>query len=188
MNWIDSNRPNKEITESQLQDINHSTPQIISSFCSVCMIMRSHMWLVIWHFWPIMIVILIKLVYLVIGCIWMNEWMNEWMKGLLIYCLSFRSVTRSQSGSQYIPQTNWWAAYLGRTEWRYMFMVNFLFSHLHLFGAQSFIFFLCHSYFFSFAHIYSSSFIRCMLVVCVWLTLSQHQLLRNHLRWSARIF
>ena len=28
-----------------------------------------------------------------------------------------------------------------------MFMVNFLFSHHHLFGAQSFLFFLCHSFF-----------------------------------------
>ena len=27
-----------------------------------------------------------------------------------------RSVTRSQNGSQYMPQSNWWAAYLGRTE------------------------------------------------------------------------
>ena len=46
-------------------------------------------------------------------CLHLNEWMNE----VVTYIPPFiRSMTRSQSGSQYIPQTNWWAAYLGRTE------------------------------------------------------------------------
>ena len=109
-----------------------------------------------------------------------------WMNEVVTYIPPFiRSVTRSQSGSQYIPQTNRRAAYLGRTEQGQLFMVNFLSSR-----AQSMLFFLCHSYsffFFPFAHIYLSSFIRCMLIVCMWLTLFQHQLFRNHLRWSARI-
>ena len=40
------------------------------------------------------------------------EWMNE-----VVTCIPpfIRSVNQSQSGSQYKPQTIWWAAYLGRT-------------------------------------------------------------------------
>ena len=43
-------------------------------------------------------------------------------------------------------------------------------------GLNHFFSFLVNHIRFSFAHIYSSSFIRCMLVVCMWLTLSQHHL------------
>ena len=51
-------------------------------------------------------------------------------------------------------------------------MVNFLFSHHYLFGLNHFFSFFVIYILFSFAHIYSSSFIRCRLVVCMWLTLS----------------
>ena len=48
-------------------------------------------------------------------------------------------------------------------------MVNFLFSHHHLFGAQSFLFFLCHSYsFFLCPHIFI--FIYTVHAGCLYVT------------------
>ena len=52
--------------------------------------------------------------------IWMNEWMNEWMDGwmkwLLIYRLSSGQWPDLKAVHSNFHKTNWWAAYLGRTE------------------------------------------------------------------------
>ena len=98
-----------------------------------------------------------------------------WMNEVVTYIPPFIRliVTRSQSRSQYIPQTNWWAAYLGRTvhsKDTIMFMVNFLFSNHHLFGLNHFYSFCIIHILFSFAHIHLFIFIFAVRAGCLYVT------------------
>ena len=71
----------------------------------------------------------------------------EWINEVVTYIPPFiRSVTQSQSGSQYIPQTNWWAAYLEgahlHCRCQLLFPSSFIWAQTFLFFFLSFIFLL----------------------------------------------
>ena len=95
--------------------------------------------------------------------------MNEWMKWSLIYRLSSGQWPDLKAVHSTYHILNWWAAYLGRTEQGHMFMVNFLFSHHHLFGLNYiFSFFVIHILIFLCPHIFI--FIFTVHAGCLYVT------------------